>query len=144
MKNRASFLVCLAAFLFLLSEVSRPLKLVIFLAGWLGTGGLYWCYLFWNTCGRDFKLFSRGAGFMLKIALVKRRDENVAQIFRKVVARHPDKTMFIDAESGGKTWTYRQVDTYQTNLGSTRKMNDPVLYTMHRWKSTATEWPAIF
>ena len=55
MKNRGPFLACLAAYLSLLSEFGPALKLLVFTSSWLATGGARWCYLFYHTCGREFK-----------------------------------------------------------------------------------------
>ena len=50
----------------------------------------------------------RGIGFLVEMAYIKLFKRNVVFMFRRVVNRHPEKTMFINA-STGKKWTYKEV-----------------------------------
>ncbi len=111
MRNRNSFLLCLAAYLLLVpSEAFSPgLRAAVLAAAWLATGGAEWLQVFLSVAPRDLKLFWRGSPFLLAIARAKLGDESVAQLFRRTaLARHPDRVMFVDADGGGRRWTYRQ------------------------------------
>ncbi len=46
--------------------------------------------------------------FLYKMKMAGYKDENIPQAFRKLVAKHPNKPMFIDADDGTK-WSYKQV-----------------------------------
>ena len=57
------------------------------------------------------RLTFRGVKIMSFLLYVKHTNQTVPSMFRKMVAKHPDRTMLVQA-GDGKEWTYRQVKTF--------------------------------
>lgn len=57
------------------------------------------------------RLLFRGIKLLLTMAYVKYTDRNVIYMFRRMVKKHPDKTMFINAYND-EEWTYQEVSIH--------------------------------
>lgn len=52
---------------------------------------------------------------IIKITLCKRRNETVPIAFKKIVAKHPNKTLFLFED---ESWTFKEIDDYSNQVAN--------------------------
>jgi hypothetical protein len=142
--GRNELLVIIAAYLFGMTNLPTLVSLLLLLGIWLALGGNRFCYLAYHTVVRDLRLLLRGLKLLFRMAYVKAMDLNMVKLFRKTVARYPNRVMYVNATNGTE-WTYSKVlisyyfKLYIKYVPCVCKL----IFFFFRWRLSAIELPTI-
>lgn len=93
--------------------------ILVAIVAYLAAGGGYrWFYVALRTMPRDVTALSRYIGLMIQVQSHQRQDLNISDIFRKRVAKHPNKICFIFED---REWTFAQVEEYSNKIANVFK-----------------------